>query len=227
MQAGGERERVLHRELGARSRWRSGPCARRRRAGRRCRGARSALRIVVKLIHRELLASTSCPSSDVGEQLLDRLDRLLVGLARGEGRGPRTRRSRPPPDRVVHLDDERAAGRVVRVAVDLHHAERRLAHVELEGVEDLGRCRATCTCRRGRPGRPERVGVPGPDGGVEPVAGDHQVVRREPARRRPVPRCGSASRRRARGTAPAGSASSRLRGIAAKPCPPLVIDSPR
>ena len=40
------------------------------------------------------------------------------------------------PDRIVHLDDEGAAGRVVRIAVDLHDAVRRLDDVELEGVED-------------------------------------------------------------------------------------------
>ncbi len=73
---------------------------------------------------------------DVGEQLTHLGDRGVVALPRGEAAGGQLVEPGGPPDRVVHLHDERAAGRVVRVAVDLHHAVRRLSDVEGEGVED-------------------------------------------------------------------------------------------
>ena len=52
---------------------------------------------------------------------------------------------------------------VVGVAVDLHHAGGRLGDVELERVEDLVGAEPDVLAVAFLEGRPERVGVPGPD----------------------------------------------------------------
>ena len=95
-------------------------------------------RTVAKLSQRELLASSACPSSTSREELADPRDRRLVRLAGREVSSGRRQLGEAgrPPDVLVHLDDERAAGGVVGVAVDLHDAVRGLLDVELEGVED-------------------------------------------------------------------------------------------
>ena len=135
-----------------------------------------SLRTVVKLIQRELLARTSWPSSTSANSSRIRSIDRVVGLA---GR-PRPvgvlGEARLLPDRGGHLDDERAAGGVEGVAVDLHHAVRRLRDVELEGVEHLVGAQPDVLAVTLLEGRPERVGVPAADRGLEPVAGDDEVV---------------------------------------------------
>ena len=87
-----------------------------------------SLRTVVKLIHRELLASTSCPSSTSANSSRDPLDRRLVGLARRERPVGERRRSRPRSHTSSCISTMNVLPcRVERVAVDLHHAVRRLA----------------------------------------------------------------------------------------------------
>ena len=62
--------------------------------------------------------------------------------------------------------------------MDLHHAVRRLADVEGEGVEDLVGAEPHVAAVADVEGRAEGVGVARADGRVEAVAGDDQVVRR-------------------------------------------------
>ena len=135
-----------------------------------------SLRTVVKLTQRELFARTSWPSSDVGEELADRGDGGLVGLARCEVVRRDPVESRSPPHVVVHLDDEGAAVGVERVAVHLHDAVGRLEDVEGEGLEDLVGAEphvpATPHVQRGL----ELVGVLGAHQRVDAVRRDHQVV---------------------------------------------------
>jgi hypothetical protein len=76
----------------------------------------------------------------------------------------------------VHLDDEGAAGAVVGVAVDLHDAERRLLHVELEGLEDQVGAQPHVLAASGLERRAEHVGVGGAHGRPGPVGGQHEVV---------------------------------------------------
>src|SRR5215470_1592090 len=71
----------------------------------------------------------------VAEQVPDLGDRRVVGLARREAGWREGREARGGPDLLVHLDDERAACRVVWVAVHLHDAVRSRHDVELERVE--------------------------------------------------------------------------------------------
>ena len=135
-----------------------------------------SLRTVVKLTQRELLARTSCPSSDVGEELADRGDRGLVGLTRREVVRRDPVESRSPPHVVVHLDDEGAAVGVERVAVHLHDAMGGLEDVEGEGLEDLVGAEphvpAAPHVQRGL----ELVGVLGAHERVDAVRRDHEVV---------------------------------------------------
>ena len=186
-------------------------------------------RRVAKLSQRELLASSAWSPSTPPNSSADPLDRGLVRLAGRQvaGRGRQLAEAGRPPDGVVHLDDERAAGRVVGVAVHLHDAERRLLDVELERVEDqvgaqphvLAVSNVKFGPERGRPGTP--------DGRVRAVGGDDQVVaggelvgaRRLRAE---AGRCTPSSAHRC-----CRISSSRRRLMAAKPWPPLVITSPR
>ena len=137
-----------------------------------------SLRTVVKLIQRELFAITSCPSSTSANS-----SRILsIDFWSDSPGSPGTvgvlAEAGGLPDRRRHLHDEGAAGRVERVAVDLHDAVRRLRDVELERLEHLvgaePHVAAVAHVERG----PERVGVPRAHRRVEAVGRDHQVVRR-------------------------------------------------
>ena len=112
---------------------------------------------------------------DVREQFSDLLHRLLVALPWLEHGALRRIEAGRLPYVVVHLDDERAAGRVVRVAVDLHHAVGRLLDGERERVEDLVGAEPHVPAATLLEIRPEGVCVPGPDG-VRAVTRHHQVV---------------------------------------------------
>jgi hypothetical protein len=76
----------------------------------------------------------------------------------------------------VHLDDERAAGRVVGVAVHLHHAVRRLLDVELERVEDQVGAEPYVPAAPDVEIRSERGREGGSGGRVGPVGGHDQIV---------------------------------------------------
>ena len=153
-------------------------------------------RSVPKLIHLELLACTAWSPRMWREQLADparstpRPTRRAAGCA-----GASAPEAGGSPDRVVHLDDERAAGRVVGVAVDLHHAVRRRHDVELERVEDQVRAEPHVLAAARSRGRGRTLSANAVRGRrVRPVGGDHQVVVARSARQGPAPRCGSASR---------------------------------
>ena len=95
-------------------------------------------RSVAKLSQRELLASRAWPpSTSPSSSSIRSIDASSdwPGAQLGCGRGQLAEAGRPP-DGLVHLDDERAAGGVVGVAVHLHDAVRRLLDIELECVED-------------------------------------------------------------------------------------------
>src|SRR6202035_3688376 len=81
------------------------------------------------------------------------------------------------PHRVVHLHDERAPGRVVRVTVNLHDAVRRLDDVELERIEDEVRPEPHELAAAHLESRLKRPRVPAPYRRVDAVRADHQVVR--------------------------------------------------
>ena len=114
----------------------------------------------------------------VGEELADQGDRLLVGLTGRPLPVGEVGEARTPPDLARHLHDERRPGRVERVAMDLHHAVRRLADVELERVEDPVGAQPDVAAVAHVEARPEGVGVPTADAGVQAVGGHDQVVRR-------------------------------------------------
>ena len=171
-----ERERVLHRELGA-------------GADREMRGVRSipedhhvavmptliahggeADPFRVVRVHRVTPEDLRKEPADLG----DTGDVALAGIE-----WPARERVEPGavPDRIVHLDDERAARRVIRVAVYLHDAVRCLDDVELEGVEDEIRPEPHELAAAHVERRTERVRVCGSSGGVNAVGADHEVVR--------------------------------------------------
>ena len=137
-----------------------------------------SLRMVRKVIQRELLAKTAWSPRMSATDAADPLDRGLVGLAGPPRSVVQLRESGCAPDVLVHLEDEGAAGGVERVAVDLHDAPLRLEDVEGEGVEDeVGRephVLAVALVDRGLEG----VGVTGADGRVEAVRREDEVVRR-------------------------------------------------
>ena len=133
VQAGGQRQRVLHGQFGARA---DGEV-------RGVRGVAEQHHVAVApgpRAHRgegrpaRVVAVQHGPVEQVGEQLADRRDRL-----RSFSPGPRSVAAIGPnarvPDVLVHLHDHRAGVRAVGVAVQLDHAVRGLPHVEREGVE--------------------------------------------------------------------------------------------
>ncbi len=134
-QACGKRQRVLHGEL-------------RPRADREVSGVCCVAEQYDVAVHPGLIAHGReadpagvvrldlIPVEDVGEQFPDEVDRLVVAVSGREVAGGAAVEAGAAPDRVVHLDDERASRRVVGVAVDLHDAVRGLGDVELECVED-------------------------------------------------------------------------------------------
>ena len=136
-----------------------------------------SLRTVPKLTHRELFSSTSWPSRMSANSSPDQRGRLLVGLAGSQAAAA----SAAKPARRHTLSFISTMNvlplRVVRVAVDLHHAVRRLADVELERVEHLVRAQphvlAVPDVQVGRNVSAYRA----PHGGVDAVRGHHQVVR--------------------------------------------------
>jgi hypothetical protein len=115
---------------------------------------------------------------DIVEELSDDCDRRLVGLTGCEVAAREPVESRLAPDLVVHLHDERAAGGVVGVAVDLHDAVRRLPQVERERVEHAVGAEPHVLAPPDVEPRDERVGVLRPRDRVQPVAGKNQVVGR-------------------------------------------------
>jgi hypothetical protein len=121
----------------------------------------------------------------VGEKLLATGDALKVGFTRCEVARREPIEACRSPHPLVHLHDERAqrclpvspaARPVVWVAVDLHHAPRRLHDVELEGVEDEVGAEPHVVAAAGVQSRPEGVGELCPGGRVHPVGGDDEVV---------------------------------------------------
>src|SRR5215471_20361979 len=72
----------------------------------------------------------------VAEQVPDPGNRRVIGLSWRKAGRRDGREAGRGPDLLVHLDDERAACRVVGVAVHLHDAVRSRDDVELERVED-------------------------------------------------------------------------------------------
>ena len=137
-----------------------------------------SLRTVVKLIHRELFACTawSCRMPAKRRRISAMLSSSLSPGA--NARSARALEPCPPPHVVVHLDDERAPGGVVRVSVNLHDPVRRVDDVELERVEDeVGAephepapANVEPWMERAREGRPRR--------GVHTVGADDEVMRR-------------------------------------------------
>ena len=206
VQAGGERQGVLHGELGA-------------RADGEVRGVggvaeqHDVLVPPVLVAHRGevdppgVVGHHLVAVEHVGEQLPDPRDRLLVGLARGELPGGEARRSRPrrQTSSFISTMNVLPVG-VERVAVDLHHAVRRLADVELEGVEDLVGAQPHVLAGAhgpGSAGTSRRTGSRTAE--LSPSAATTRSWVADERRRRRAPRSGSARPRRVRRTAPAGS----------------------
>src|SRR5262249_56846289 len=98
------------------------------------------------------------------------------GGAGGGGGGGDASNPCGPPHCVVHLHDERAAGRVVGVPVHLHHAVGRLLDVKLERVEDQVGAEPHVPAAADVEAGPERDGPGGPRRRVGPVGRHHQVV---------------------------------------------------
>ena len=137
-------------------------------------------RTVVNVVQRELLANRLVPVEHVGAQVADALDRGLVALARRQPRG--LGESGPPPDVLVHLQDEGAGPVAVRVAVYLHDPGRGVQDVELERVEHQVRAQPDVLAPPSFQIWAERSGVRAPGQRIRSVGGDHQVVIRRQGR---------------------------------------------
>jgi hypothetical protein len=116
------------------------------------------------------------PAEHVGEDLAHGLDGSDVGLAGGKGERLARIEARAAPHVVVHLDDERAAVLVERVAVHLHDAVLGLADVEGERLEDGVGAQPHVAAPAHVEARAEVVGVLGAHGRVQAVARDDEVV---------------------------------------------------
>ena len=138
VQAGGQRQRVLHRQLGA-------------RADGEVRGVRgvaeqhdvavppaSRLRTVREAEPLRVVGQHRVPVEDVGEQIARSGRSTPRRLAPG-GKARPAKASKPARRQTSSCISTMnvLCPRVVGVAVHLHHAVRRLADVELERVEDL------------------------------------------------------------------------------------------
>ena len=184
VQAGGERERVLHGELGAGS----------NREVRCVRGVAEQHDIGMVpgvVAHRReadpprVVGVHLVAVEDVAEQRTDLGDARKVALPGCEPTLCEGVEARLAPDRIVHLDDEGAAGGVEGIPMDLHHPVRRVDDVELEGVEDQVGAEPYEFAAPHVEVRPERRRVPRPYRRVDPVRPDHEVVRtREVVHRR-------------------------------------------
>ena len=90
--------------------------------------------------------------------------------------------SGPPPDVLVHLQDEGAGPVAVRVAMYLHDPGRGVQDVELERIEHQVRAQPDVLGPPSFQIWPERSGVRAPGQRIRPVGGDHQVVIRRQGR---------------------------------------------
>ena len=163
VQARCEGERILHRELRART-------------DREVRGMGGIAEQHHVVVHPVLVADRGetdpagvvgqhfVAVEDVGEQLADRGDRLLVGLPRCEGSGVVGVEAGPLPHLIGHLHDEGAAVLVERVAVHLHDPVRGLADVEGEGLEHLVGAEPHVAAAADVEGRLELFGIRAADG---------------------------------------------------------------
>ena len=177
MQAGRQGEGVLHRELGAGADREVGGVG----------GVTEDHHVVVDPVlvadrgeadPARVVGDHAVTVEHVGEQLADQGDRLLVRLTNTPRPVSEVGEPGTPPHPTRHLDDKGRPGGVVRVAVDLHHAVRRLRDVEREGVEDLVGAEPDVLAVAYVEGGTEGVGVPLPHGRVEPVGAQDEVVRR-------------------------------------------------
>ena len=175
VEAGGEREGVLHRELRAGS-------------DREVRGVRGVaeqhdIAVVPVLVAHRREADPSrvvrvhlMAVQDAGEKTADLGDARLIALAgRKASSGVRVE-ARSSPHVVVHLDDERAARGVIWIAVNLHDPVRRLDDVELERVEDEIGAEPHEPAAAHVETRVECAGKPRPRGGVHAVRADDEVM---------------------------------------------------
>ncbi|CAB4907363.1 unannotated protein [freshwater metagenome] len=175
VQAGGQRQRVLHGELGARA---DGEVRGVRRVAQQHQVALVPALVADGLEVQPLrvVGEHLVPGQLVGEDLPDPLDGVGVAHPGRELLALGGAEARALPDVVVHLDDEGRPGVGERVAVDLHRPPLRVLDDELEGLEDQVGAQPDVlvvpTVQRGA----ERLGVRRPDLGVQPVAGHHQVV---------------------------------------------------
>ena len=178
VQARGQREGVLHRQLGA-------------GADREVRGVGGVaeqhdVAVVPALVADGVeVEPLGVVGEDlvalqlVGEDLRDPLDGVLVGDARaGRSRASVAVEAGAAPDVLVHLDDEGRARVRVGVAVDLHGAPLRLLDEELERLEDQVGAEPDVLVVAAVERRPEAVGVLRADCELSAVGGEHQVVRR-------------------------------------------------
>ena len=177
VQAGGEREGVLHRELGAR--------------------ANGEMRGVGGVAEQHDIAVVPAAAAQRGEAEPARVvgqqpvaaqhaaedsgyppDRGLVRFARGQLArcGRQLAESGRLPHGLVHLDDEGAAGGVVGVTVYLHDAERRLLDIELEGIEHKVGAQPHVLALATIKVRLERGRIHSPYRRVRAVSRDNQVV---------------------------------------------------
>src|SRR5215472_18703277 len=108
-------------------------------------------------------------AQDVCEQLAHPRHGLLVRLTGREWAIGILAEASTFPYFFSHLRDEGAAMAVVRVAVDLHDAERRRRDVELERVEDLVRAEPHVPAAPLLQGRAEGLRVASAHARVQPV----------------------------------------------------------
>ena len=177
VQAGGQRERVLHGELGAR--------ADREVGGVGGIAEQHHVAVVPRVVaHGVEVEPLGVVGEDlvapqlVGEDLGDPLDGVVVRDTGREALGLGAVEAGATPHVLVHLDDEGRARVGVGVAVDLHGAELGLLDEELERLEDQVGAEPDVLVVPAVERGPEPVGVRGADLGAEAVGGEDQVVRR-------------------------------------------------
>lgn len=176
VQAGGEGERVLHRQLGAGTD--------REVCGVRGVADEDEVAVVPPFVaYGGEVEPLRVVGEDVvarefpGEESADALDGLLVGDARRELDALGGVEAGAAPDVLVHLDDEGGAAVGVGVAVDLHGPPLGLLDEELEGLEDPVGAEPHVLVVAPVQGGAEDLRMGRPNTGVGSVGGDHQVVR--------------------------------------------------